>query len=162
MTMRRPRPVCLVVLAVLSGLAPPASAQSNLPIAVDQRVRLWTDAADAVTGRVTAVTPATAQVAVDGRDPVTIATTAVRRVEISRGRTSRGVGFRKGAIRGALIMGALGAISLGLQHEQVGEEGSSVAKAAALGVWSGGLFGGLIGGAIGAARAGDRWEQVWP
>ena len=160
--MCRPRPVCLVVFAVLSGLAPPASAQSSLPIAVDQRVRLWTDAADAVTGRVTAVTPSTTQVAVDGRDAVTIATTAVRRVEISRGRTSRGAAFRKGAIRGAIIMGALGAISLGLQHEQVGEEGSSVGEAVALGVWSGGLFGGLIGGAIGAARAGDRWEQVWP
>ena len=160
--MRLPRPVYLVVFAVLSGLAPPSSAQSSLPIAVDQRVRLWTDAADAVIGRVTAVTPATAQVAVDGRDPVTIATTAVRRVEISRGRTSRGAAFRQGAIRGAIIMGALGAVSLGLQHEQVGEEGSSVAKAAALGVWSGGLFGGLIGGGIGAARRGDDWEHIWP
>ncbi len=60
-TMCRTRIACLVVLAVLSGLAPPASAQSSLPIAVDQRVRLWTDAADAVTGRVTAVTPATVQ-----------------------------------------------------------------------------------------------------
>jgi len=160
--MCRPRLVCLVVLAVLSGLAPPASAQSGLPIAIDQRVRLWTDAADAVTGRVTAITPATVHVAADDHDPMSVATTTVRRVEISRGRTSRGAGFRKGATRGAIIMGALGAISLGLQHEQVGEQGSSVAKAAALGVWSGGLFGGLLGGAIGAARSGDRWEQVWP
>jgi hypothetical protein len=159
--MRR-RLVCLVALAVLSGLTPPASAQSNLPIAIDQRIRLWTDAADAVTGRVTAVTPAAVHVAVDDRDPVTVATTTVRRVEISRSRTSRGAGFRKGAIRGAIIMGAIGAISLGLQHEQVGEQGSSVGRAVALGVWSGGLFGGLIGGAIGAARSGDRWEQIWP
>ena len=162
MTMRRPRLVCLVVLAVLSGLAPPASAQSSLPIAVDQRVRLWTDAADAVIGRVTAVTPATVQVAVDDRDPVTVATTTVRRVEISRGRTSRGAGFRKGAIRGAIILAAIGAVSGAVQHEQVGEDGATVTEAALLGVWSGGLFGGLIGGAIGAARSGDRWEQVWP
>ena len=160
--MRRPRPLCLVVLAVLSGLAPPASAQSSLPIAVDQRVRLWTDAADAVTGRVTAVTPSTAQVAVDGRDPVTIATTAVRRVEISRGRTSRGAGFRKGAIRGAISLAAIAAVSGALQHEQVGEDGATVTEAALLGIWSGGLFGALIGGGIGAARAGDDWQQVWP
>ena len=160
--MRRTRLVCLVVLAVLSGFAPPASAQSSLPIAIDQRIRLWTDAADAVTGRVTAIAPATVQVAVDDRNPVTVATATVRRVEISRGRTSRGAGFRKGAIRGAIIMGALGAILLPLQHEEVGEDGSSVGEAVALGLWSGGLFGGLIGGGIGAARSGDRWEQVWP
>lgn len=160
--MRRPRPLCLVVLAVLSGLAPSASAQSSLPIAVDQRVRLWTDAADAVTGRVTAVTPSTAQVAVEDRDPVTIANSAVRRVEISRGRTSRGAGFRNGAIRGAIILAAISAVSGALQHEQVGEDGATVTEAALLGIWSGGLFGGLIGGGIGAARAGDRWEQVWP
>lgn len=160
--MRRTPLVCLVVLALLCGLAPPASAQSSLPIAIDQRLRLWTDAADAVTGRVTAITPATVQVAVDDRDPVTVSTTMVRRVEISRGRTSRGAGFRKGAIRGAIIMGALGALSLGLQHEQVGEDGSSVGEAVALGLWSGGLFGALIGGGIGAARSGDRWEQIWP
>ena len=72
--MCRTRMACLVVLAVLSGLAPPASAQSSLPIAVDQRVRLWTDAADAITGRVAAVTPSTVQLSVDGRDPVTVAT----------------------------------------------------------------------------------------
>ena len=75
--MRRTRLVCLVVLAVLSGLAAPASAQSSLPIAIDQRIRLWTDAADAVAGRVTAVTPAAVQVAVDDRDPMTVATTTV-------------------------------------------------------------------------------------
>ena len=160
--MRRTRLVCLVVLAVLSGLAPPASAQSSLPIAIDQRVRLWTNAAEAVTGRVTAVTPATVHIAVDDRDPVSVAVTSVRRVEISRGRTSRGAGFRKGALRGAIIMGVLGAILLPLQREEVGEDGATVTEAALLGIWSGGLFGGLIGGGIGAARAGDRWEQVWP
>ncbi len=156
--MCRTRMASLVVLAVLSGLATPASAQSSLPIAVDQRVRLWTDAADAVTGRVAAVTPATVQLSVDGRE-VTVASPSVRRVEISRGHSTRGAGFKKGAIRGAIIMGALGAILLPLQ---IGESGQSVAEAVALGAWSGGLFGGLIGGGIGAARAGDKWEQVWP
>ena len=161
--MCRTRLACLVSLAVLAGVAPPASSQSSLPIAVDQRVRLWTDAADAITGHVAAVTPSTVQLSVDGRGPVTVATRSVRRVEISRGQsTTRGAGFRKGAIRGAIIMGALGAILLPLQHEQVGEDGATVAEAVALGLWSGGLFGGLIGGGIGAARAGEQWEQVWP
>lgn len=160
--MRQPRLVRLVILAVLSGLAPPAAAQSNFPIAVDQRVRLWTDAADAVIGRVAAVTPALVEVAVEDREPVTIATTTVRRVEISRGRTSRGAGFRKGALRGALILAAIGGVSAALQHETIGEDGATATEAALLGIWSGGLFGGLIGGGIGAARAGDRWEQVWP
>lgn len=160
--MRRPRLVCPVVFVVLSGLVPPALAQSTLPVAVDQRVRVWTDAAEAVTGRVAALTPDTVQVAVDGRDAATVAVSAIRRVDVSRGQTSRGAGFKKGAIRGALIMAAIGAVSLGLQHDAVGEDGASVGEAVALGVWSGGLFGGLIGGAIGAARAGDEWEQIYP
>src|SRR5688572_25468238 len=63
MSMRRPRLVCLVILAVLSAVAPPASSQPSLPIPVDQRVRLWTDAADAVTGHVSGLTGDTVQVA---------------------------------------------------------------------------------------------------
>ena len=157
-------PALLVRIVVVGSLcvAVPSMAQARLPIAVDQRVRVWTDAADAITGRVTTVTPNAVQVAVDGREPATLPVSSIRRVEGSRSQTSRGAGFKKGAIRGAIIMAAIGAISLGLQHDTVGEDGSSVGEAVALGVWSGGLFGGLIGGAIGAARAGDRWEQVWP
>ena len=151
------------VLILVVACAPlPCAAQSALPIAVDQRVRLWTDAADAVAGRVVAVTPQSVQVVVAGVEPTTVVTSTVRRVEVSRGQTSRGAGFRRGAIRGALIVGAIGAVLSALQHEQIGDDGATVAEAAALGAWSGGLFGGLIGGAIGANRAGDRWEQVWP
>jgi hypothetical protein len=43
-----------------------------------------------------------------------------------------------------------------LQHDEIGENGSSVGHAAALGAWSGGLFGGLIGAGVGAARAGEQ------
>ncbi|HEX6214049.1 MAG TPA: hypothetical protein VFZ38_04485 [Vicinamibacterales bacterium] len=158
------RRTLLVRLAIVGSLciAVPSAAQARLPIAGDQRVRVWTDAADAITGRVTGVTPNAVLVAVDGREPATLAVATIRRVEVSRSQTSRGAGFKKGAIRGAIIMAAIGAVSLGLQHDTVGEDGASVGEAVALGVWSGGLFGGLIGGAIGAARAGDRWEQVWP
>ena len=87
---------------------------------------------------------------------------AVRRVEVSRGQTTRGQGFKKGALWGAVIIASISAVSGALQHEQVGDDGATVTEAARLGIWSGGLFGGLIGGAIGAARAGDQWEQVWP
>jgi hypothetical protein len=153
--------VCVLIAAV--SCAPlPCAAQSALPITADQRVRLWTDAADAVVGTVAALTPQAVQISAGGADPITVATTAVRRVEVSRGQTSRGAGFRKGAVRGALILGALGAVLLPLQRGEVGDDGATVAEAVALGIWSGGLFGGLIGGAIGASRAGDRWEQIWP
>jgi hypothetical protein len=151
-----------VLIAVIVCTPLPGAAQSALPIAVDQRVRLWTDASDAVVGRVAMVSPQMVQVEVTGVDPITVATTAVRRVEVSRGRTTTGQGFRKGALWGAIILASIGAVSGGLQHEQVGEDGATVAEAALLGLWSGALFGGLIGGAIGAARAGDNWQQVWP
>ena len=144
---------------VICGLSASVWAQSTLPIAVDQRVRIWTAAAEAVTGKVVGVTRDTLQIAVDGRDQTTVAVATVRRVEVSRGRESKA---KKYAIRGAIISGLLGAISLGLQHDTVGEQGSSVGKAAALGAFSGGLFGGVIGGAIGAVKSADRWEQVWP
>ena len=151
-----------VVIAAIVCTPLPGAAQSALPVAVDQRVRLWTDAADAVVGRVVAVNPQSVQIAVADLDPVSVATKAVRRAEVSRGQTSKGQGFKKGALWGAIILASIGAISGGLQHEQVGEDGATVAEAALLGIWSGALFGGLIGGAIGAARAGDQWEQVWP
>ena len=151
-----------VLVAVMVCAPVPGAAQSPLPIAVDQRVRLWTDAAGAVVGRVSAVNAQTVQVSAPGAEPITVATGSIRRVEISRGQTSKGQGFKKGALWGGIILASIGAVSLGLQHEQVGEDGATVTEAALLGIWSGALFGGLIGGAIGAARAGDRWEQVWP
>jgi hypothetical protein len=91
-----------------------------------------------------------------------VARSTVRRIEVSRGVTSKGSGALKGAMWGAIIVGAAGAVLAGLQHDQIGENGSSVGHAAALGAWSGGLFGGLIGAGVGAARAGEKWEQVWP
>ena len=146
------------VLIGVCVLAAPVMAQSSLPVSVDQRVRVET-AESTVTGRVLAASPDNLRLAVDGQDQVTIATPTVRRVDVSRG---SGRKTKKYAIRGAIIAGAIGAISLGLQHETVGESGSSVPEAAALGAFSGGLFGGLIGAGIGASRSADRWEQVWP
>jgi hypothetical protein len=150
----------LIVVVVFTPL--PAAAQAALPISVNQRVRLWTDASDALVGRVVMVSPQTVQVEVTGVEPITVATTTVRRLEVSRGQTTKGQGLKKGALWGAIILASIGAVSGALQHDQVGDDGATVAEAALLGIWSGALFGGLIGGAIGAARAGDNWEQVWP
>jgi hypothetical protein len=111
--MGRGRLVRLVILASLS-ISVEATAQAPLPIAVDQRVRVWSDAAGAITGRVGLVTPGTVQVVPDERDPSMVAVSAIRRVEVSRGRTSRGAGFKKGAIRGAI-----GAARSGDRWEQV-------------------------------------------
>jgi hypothetical protein len=61
----------------------------------------------------------------------------ITKAEVSR---SQGSKAKKYAIRGAIISAAIGAISLGYQHDTVGEDGSSVGEAAALGAFSGGLF----------------------
>lgn len=151
------RRVLAVVVAV--ALAAPVFAQSTFPVSVDQRVRvtLVTDAR--MVGRVSSVTSNDFQIAGDDGRTHSANRNELKRIEVSRGRTSK---WKKYALRGAIISGVIGAISLGLQHDTVGENGSSVGEAVALGVWSGGLFGGLIGGAIGAAKSADRWETVWP
>jgi len=145
------------VVVVCCSLAAPVFGQATNSVSVDQRVRITTDNTTHV-GRVVAVAPESVRVAVDDREPVTIATPTVRKIEVSRGRQSK---WKKYAVRGAIISGAIGAVSAGAQHDTI-DGGSSVGKAAALGLWSGGLFGGLIGGAIGASKSADRWEQVWP
>ena len=142
---------------VLFGFAAGVSAQPSTKVANGQRVRI-TDAAGEHVGTVAAVTADSVRLNDSARE-TTIAFAGVSRIEVSRGHESK---WKKYALRGAIISGAIGAISLGLQHDTVGENGSSVGKAAALGIWSGGLFGGLIGGAIGATKSADHWETVWP
>src|SRR6188768_153227 len=145
----------LLVVGIF-GLSAHASAQASLPISVDQRVRLTIAGDSTRVGRVVSVTAQSVRLADDDHD---IATKNITKVEVGR---SQGSKAKKYAIRGAIISAAIGAISLGLQHDTVGEDGSSVGEAVALGAFSGGLFGGLIGGAIGATKSADRWEQVWP
>ena len=157
--MRRNVVMCVVVAISLPAVA---AAQTTLPVSVDQRVRVWTAASEAITGRVMSVSADGVEVSSESGPPLRVARPAVQRIEVSRGVTSKGAGAMKGAIWGAIISGAAGAVLAGLQHEEIGESGSSVGHAAALGAWSGGLFGGLIGAGVGAARAGERWEQVWP
>jgi hypothetical protein len=154
----------IILFGILIGAVPAiAAAQSAANVRVGDRLRVSAADRPVVIGRVTAANAAAIELQQDGADaPVSMSRAGMRRIEISRGGVSKGQGAKRGAIWGAVIAGVAGAISLGLQHEQVGEDGSSVGKAAALGAFSGGLFGGLIGAGIGAARAGERWEPVWP
>ena len=149
-------------VAAICGLTAQLLGQSALPIAVDQRVRVWTSSPAAITGRVTSINAGGFEVTEEGRVPVSVARASVQRIEVSRGGKSKGAGAAKGALWGAIIAGTAGAILAALQHDQIGEDGSSAGEAAALGAWSGALFGGLIGAGVGAARAGERWEQVFP
>jgi len=156
-----PRNIVMYVFVAICGVPAFAAAQTALPISVDQRVRVWTSAPEAIIGRLTSVSADGFEVSSESGAPSRVAKHTVKRIEVSRGVTSKGSGSMKGAMWGAIVMGAAGAVLAGLQHEQIGESGSSVGHAAALGAWSGGLFGGLIGAGVGAARAGERWEQVW-
>lgn len=154
--------VALVVVVAVALNPASVAAQASLPVAVDQRVRVWTDAPEAIIGRVASSSPATLQVSIEGREPTPIATATIKRVEVNRQTRSRSTQFWRGAMWGAIIGGAAGALLALPQKEQLGDDGAGTGEALALGAWSGGLFGGLIGGAIGAGRGGDRWEQVWP
>ena len=148
---------------LIVALPATAAAQSTASVRVGDRLRVSAADKPAVTGRVTAADAAAIELQPDGSTtPVSIVRAAMTRIETSRGGESMGHGAKRGALWGAVIAGVAGAISLGLQHDQVGEDGSSVGKAAALGAFSGGLFGGLIGAGVGAARAGERWQQIWP
>jgi hypothetical protein len=138
----------------------PLSAQATSTIEVGSRIRVVTPDMRTVTGRVEAATSDTLLLRPDDNTAAaSMQVATLTRIEISRGIRSRKTSAWRGARWGAVIGAVPGAISLGLQHTQVGG-GASVAKAAALGAWSGGLFGGLIGAAVGALRPGENWERV--
>jgi len=157
-----PRNIVMYVFVAICGVPAFAAAQTALPISVDQRVRVWTSAPEAITGRVVSVSVDGFELSNESGAPLRVARPAVQRIELSRGVTPKGAGALKGAIWGAIIAAAAGAVLAGLQHDEIGENGSSVGHAAALGAWSGGLSGGLIGAGVGAAHAGEQWETVWP
>ena len=155
------RNIVMFALVAVCGMPAFVAAQTALPIAVDQRVRVWTAAQEAITGRVASITADGFEVSNEGARTgaggqihgAQDRSQPGRYVEGRRRHERRDVGRDHLQARPARC-------STGLQHEQVGEDGSSVGHAAALGAWSGGLFGGLIGAGVGAARAGEQWEQV--
>jgi len=150
----------LTLIAIVCLLPVQLPAQAPPAIDVGARIRVWTSDMRKVTGRVEASTSDTLVLQPDRETAsVSMPVATLIRIEISRGLVSRKYSAWKRAKWGALIGAVPGAISLALQHEQVGG-GSSVAKAAALGAWSGGLFGGLVGAVVGAAHPGENWERV--
>jgi hypothetical protein len=139
----------------------PLAAQGSAAIEAGARVRVWTSELRGVTGRVERATPETLVLGPDGQAAsLSIPVATLVRVDVSRGQQSRKSAAWSKARWGILIGAVPGAILSALQHEQIGEGGSSPGEAAALGAWSGGLFGGLIGAAVGAARPGENWERV--
>jgi hypothetical protein len=150
-----------VLLALAFG-PHPAAAEDPAEIVAGARVRVSTNEADERTGLVESVGSDAFVVRLDG-DPLprTLSFANITNIELSQGQRSRCSGAWQKAKWGTLI-GAVSGLSLGFQHEQVGEDGASVGEAMALGAWSGGLFGGLIGAAIGAIHPGEEWEKVTP
>ncbi len=137
--------------------------QDAAALAAGDRIRLRTPALGEVAGSLESLTADALVLQIEPESLlVTVRLADVTSVERSSGYVTRSQSAWNAAKWGALVGAVPAAISLGLQHENVGENGSSVAGATALGAFSGGLFGGLIGAAIGAGRSGDRWEQVSP
>ena len=149
----------LIILLIVHIASAPLTAQQPADLVVGSRVRVSASDGRMLTGRVEQVTADTLVLLPEGRAAVTIPITALNRVDVSRGSPFRGRSAWRYAKWGAAIGAASGAVSLGLQHDQVGD-GSSVGGAVALGAWSGMLFGGLIGAAIGAGRSGEKWERI--
>jgi hypothetical protein len=149
----------LVALLIVRLASVPLAAQQPPEFVPGSRVRVSVADGRRLTGRVEQATADTLVLLPEGQAALSIPIADVNRVDISRGSQSRGQSAWRYAKWGAAIGAASGAISLGLQHDQVGD-GSSVGSAVALGAWSGMLFGGLIGAAIGAGHSGERWERV--
>lgn len=150
------------VLFLFLGFLPSGATAEEQDVERGQRVRLTTTAGDRLTGRVGEKTSDAIVIELDD-DGGSRSIPLVDAASLENGHPlSRSKAAWSKAKWGALIGAVPGAISLGVQHEQVGEDGSSVAGAAALGAWSGGLLGGLVGAAIGALNPGEEWVKVNP
>lgn len=155
-------PLKVVLIPLLAMCLSPIrlAAQAVPSIAVGARVRVSTAVVRKLIGFVESWTPDTLVLLPEGQSTsVSIPVSDLKRIDISRGTSSRKESALRYAKRGAVISAAAGAVSLGLLHEEV-SGGSSVPTAAALGAWSGGLFGGLIGALIGVGRTGEKWERI--
>src|SRR5262245_44195296 len=127
----------LITLLVVRLVSVQLAAQQQLSgLVVGSRVRVSVSDERKLTGRVEQVTADALVLQPEGQAAVSIPIAALNRVEVSRGSQSRAQSAWRYAKWGAAIGAGSGAISLGLQHDQVGD-GSSVGRAVALGAWSG-------------------------
>ena len=65
--------ILLALVVAIHGVSATAWAQTTLPIAVDQRVRVWTAAPEAITGKVTSIAADGFEVSSEGATPVRVA-----------------------------------------------------------------------------------------
>lgn len=155
-----PMRMSVMVLFVL-GFLPVVSIAEERDVERGERVRITTSAGDRWTGRVKETTSDAIVLDLDDESRArSILKEDVARLERGEPRRRSRAAWSK-AKWGALV-GAVSGTTLGFQHEQVGEDGASVAEAVALGVWSGGIMGGLIGAAVGALSPGEEWVKVNP
>lgn len=153
--------ILLAVVSLVPVFSEPLAAQGSFRIDPGSRVRLSTRDGQEIIGRVDGLPGNAIVVMTDGASTTTsVPLGTIEHVDVSLGMESRKAAAWRKAKWGILFGGAPGAVSLAYQHDTVGEHGSSVGKAAALGAWSGGLFGGLIGAAIGAATPSEKWERI--
>lgn len=88
-------------------------------------------------------------VLVDSYRLVTVRSSAIERIEVSAGRTTR-----KATVKGMLIGGLAGALLIGFgQLPEVNPSAADFLKGAPLGL----AIGTLVGGAVGFALGGERW-----
>jgi hypothetical protein len=151
----------LAALALAFGCLSARLAAQERDLLPGQRIRVETKEGWRWTGRVLDATEDAIAIELDD-DAGSFSFSRADLTGIETGeRRSRSKAAWSRAKWGAFIGGASG-LTLGFQHEQVGESGTSFGKAAALGAWSGGLLGGLIGAAIGALNPGEEWVKIHP
>ena len=154
------RPFAFLLVLSLPGLSLAAPAEEQ-DVERGQRVRVTTTAGERLTGRVGDKSSDALVVELDeegGSRSIRLAD--VTSVETGRPQSRCRAAWSSG--KWWALIGAASGTTLAFQHEQVREDGATVAEAAALGAWSGGLLGGLIGAAIGALSPGEEWVRVSP
>jgi len=150
----------LLVLGFLPVLSLAALVEEQ-DVESGQRVRVTTTAGERLTGRVGEKTSDALVIEIDD-DGGSRSIPLVDVTTLETGRPRSRCQSAWSTAKWWALVGAASGLTLGFQHEQVGEDGSSFAEAAALGAWSGGLIGGLIGAWIGAASPGEEWVTVNP
>jgi hypothetical protein len=75
------RNIVMLVVVAICGVPAVAAAQTALPISVDQRVRVWTSAPEAITGRVVSVSADGLELSNEGGAPLRVARPTVQRIE---------------------------------------------------------------------------------